>query len=81
MESKDVARIELFAPDLRPIQSVPYVPPAAPLFCKANSVYFQGKVFVSQADKSGNQISILFGGQGVAVRTVAANTLPAPMSK
>ncbi len=81
MESKGIARIELLTPDLRPVQSVPYVPPAAPLFCKANSVYFQGHVFVDQANDSGNEISFLFGGQGIAVHTVATNTLPAPMSK
>ncbi|SIR49620.1 MULTISPECIES: hypothetical protein [Acidiphilium] len=81
METKGIARLELLSPNLKPVQSIPYVPPTTPLFCKHNSVYFQGNVFVDQANDSGNEISFLFGGQGIAVHTVAANTLPAPMSK
>jgi hypothetical protein len=81
METKGIARLELLSPNLKPVQSIPYVPPTAPLFCNHNSVYFQGNVFVDQANDSGNEISFLFGGQGIAVHSVPANALPAPESK
>jgi hypothetical protein len=80
MEPRGVARIELLDQSLSPVLAVAYAPPAAPLFCKDNSVYFSSDVTV-YGSGSGNKVTFLMGGAYVKMDEVDLNDLPAPVEK
>jgi hypothetical protein len=80
MEPRGVARIELLDKSFAPVQAVPYAPPAAPLFCKDNSVYFSGDVTV-YGSGTGDEVTFLLGGTYVKTEEVDLSDIPAPIEK
>jgi hypothetical protein len=72
---RGVRRVVLLSPAFALVQNIPYDPPAIPLFCEANNLYFLGDVTVDKAGGPGNHVAFLFGGQAMQV---SETPLPIP---